>query len=157
MSGWAEFLFAQVGASAALAGFVFVGASINLEKIMSFPNLVLEAILALAQVLVASSLGLVPGQPAGVLGVEVLVVGLAAWAALSALRVNHLRRVERQYRGEAVVGAAVGQAATVPFVIMGAALMVVGDGGLYRVVPGVVFSYAVVFSNSWTLLIEINR
>ena len=125
---------------------------------MSFPNLPNLALKAiLAQVLVASSLGLVPGQPAGVLGVEVLVVGLAAWAALSMLRVNHLRRVERQYRGEAVVGAAVGQAAAVPFVIMGAALMVVGDGGFYWVVPGVVFSYAVVFSNSWTLLIEINR
>ena len=47
-SGWKSFFMAQV-ASAALAGLVFIGVSINLTKIMSSPSLpdrALEAIIA---------------------------------------------------------------------------------------------------------------
>ena len=39
MSGWDNFLLAQVGASAALAGLVFVGVSINLTRILSTGSL----------------------------------------------------------------------------------------------------------------------
>ena len=39
MIGWENFLLAQVGASAALAGLIFVGGSINLTKILSLPAL----------------------------------------------------------------------------------------------------------------------
>ncbi len=47
MSGWENFLVAQVGASAALAGLVFVGVSINLARILSsgsLPEYALEAL-----------------------------------------------------------------------------------------------------------------
>ena len=66
MSGWDSFFVAQVGASAALAGLVFVGVSINLTKIMSVADLparALEAVVVLLSVLIESSLLLVPGQP----------------------------------------------------------------------------------------------
>jgi hypothetical protein len=62
LSEWGNFFFAEVGASAALAGPVFVGASINLAQILKIPGLperALEALIALMTVLVVSSL---PGR-----------------------------------------------------------------------------------------------
>src|SRR5260370_34067383 len=67
MTGWANFFLAQVGASAALTGLIFVAVSINLTKILAYPTLpgrALEALLYLLTVLVIGTLGLVPGQPA---------------------------------------------------------------------------------------------
>src|SRR5215213_5799028 len=37
--GWSDFLVASAGASAALAGLVFIGISINLTRILAFPGL----------------------------------------------------------------------------------------------------------------------
>ena len=39
MDQWVNFFFAEVGASAALTGLVFVGVSINLKRILSLPKL----------------------------------------------------------------------------------------------------------------------
>ncbi len=50
----------------AAAGLVFVGVSINLDKILKYaglPGRPLEALIALIPVLITSSLMLVPGQP----------------------------------------------------------------------------------------------
>lgn len=55
MPGWERFLVAQVGASAALAGLVFVSVSINLARILSsggLPESALEALVLLLAVLV---------------------------------------------------------------------------------------------------------
>ena len=38
-TGWSDFFVAQVGATAALAGLVVVAISINLQRILSFPQL----------------------------------------------------------------------------------------------------------------------
>jgi len=125
MSGWDNFFIAQVGASAAFAGLVFVGVSINLTKIVAVPRQVgfaLEALVVLLDVLITSSLLLVPGQPPAYL------------AAVS-----------------------LGQAATLPFLLVGLALIARGAGGLYWIIPGVVFSFLDAFYLAWVLLIEINR
>ena len=81
MNAWHDFFLAQAGAAGVLTGLVFVGVSINLQKIVSDPNSGLvgraaEALVLLLAVLIASVLVLVPGQGAGLLGAEVLVVGL---------------------------------------------------------------------------------
>jgi hypothetical protein len=65
MTGWESFFVAQVGASAAVAGRVFVGVSINLDKILKYaglPGRAMEALVVLILVLVTSSLMLVPGH-----------------------------------------------------------------------------------------------
>jgi modulator of FtsH protease len=59
MAAWANFLTAQVGASAALVGLLFVGLSVNLSKILASAKLTDRAFvvfLLLLTVLVASSL-----------------------------------------------------------------------------------------------------
>src|SRR5438128_7015144 len=87
MSGWENFLVAQVGASAALAGLVFVGVSINLARILSIsglPESALEALVLLLAVLVLSSLLLMP-QPLTAAGTALVLAGLVDTAILSCL------------------------------------------------------------------------
>ena len=80
MGDWHDFFLAQAGAAGVLTGLVFVGVSINLEKILSDPTSGLagraaEALVLLVAVLTASCLLLVPGQGALLVGIEVLAIG----------------------------------------------------------------------------------
>ena len=73
MPEWSDFFVAEVGASAALAGFVIVAISINVARIIAFPWLpgrAAETLVAPTGVLVVSSYMLVPHQPAGQLAGE---------------------------------------------------------------------------------------
>jgi len=49
------------------------------------------------------------------------------------------------------------QAATLPVVVAGVSLLVGAGGGLYWLVPGVVFSLVVAVVNAWVLLVEVVR
>ena len=65
-------------AAAALAGLLFVAVSINPERILEYPGLperALETLLLLIGVLLASIIGLAPGQSRTALGVELLIEG----------------------------------------------------------------------------------
>ena len=67
---WESLFVAEAGASAALAGLLFVALSINLERILKgsgLPGRAGEAIVLLLTVLVVSTFGLVPGQSPRVL------------------------------------------------------------------------------------------
>jgi hypothetical protein len=101
VSGWENFSVGQVGASAALAGLVFVGVSINLGRILSFPQLpnrALEAIILLVAVLLESSITLVPAKSTGITGAAVFLVGLLVWVAATALHWAIFQKSEKQYR-----------------------------------------------------------
>ena len=165
MNAWHDFFLAQAGAAGVLTGLVFVGVSINLQKILSDPSSGLtgravEALILLLAVLVASVLGLVPGQGVGVLGAEVLVVGLAAWGWIVAIQLPRLREwgtMGADLRVSFVVRVAVGQVATLALVIAGVAVLWVGPGGLYWLVAGTVFAILGALADAWVLLVEINR
>jgi hypothetical protein len=63
---WEPFFIASSGATAALAGLIFVAISINLDDILETPGLdrrALEALALLVGALILSLLVLVPGQP----------------------------------------------------------------------------------------------
>ena len=159
MPGWDNFFVAQVGASAALAGLVFVGVSINLTKIMSsghLPNRAQEALLVLLLNLLVSSLFLVPGQSARSLGVEVLV-GLLVWAAILFLHLDSFRRMDAAFRRRSLFAALLGQALSISIWIAGAVLICQGPGGVYWLVPGLLLTYLVALANAWVLTVEINR
>ena len=85
---------AEAGASAALAGLLFVALSINLERILKgtgLPGRAGEAIVLLLTVLVVSTFGLVPGQSPRVLGAEVLAFGLLPWLILIRIDIGAVR------------------------------------------------------------------
>ena len=165
MNAWHDFFLAQAGAAGVLTGLVFVGVSINLQKILSDPSSGLtgravEALILLVAVLVASVLGLVPGQGVGMLGAEVLVVGLAAWGWIVAIHLPRVREwgtMRADLRVSFVVRVVVGQVATLALAIAGVAVLRVGPGGLYWLMAGTIFSILAALFEAWVLLVEINR
>jgi hypothetical protein len=165
MDEWHDFFLAQAGTAGVLAGLVFVGASINLEKIVSdpgsgLPGRVAEALILLVAVLTASVLLLVPNQGPVMVGAEVLVVGLAAWGwvvVIQLLRLRSWRAMRPDLRRAFVLRVALGQIATLPLVVAGIAVLAGGLGGLYWLAAGMVFSILVALFEAWVLLIEINR
>ena len=165
MGDWHDFFLAEAGAAGVLTGLVFVGVSLNLEKILTDPGSGLtgraaEALILLVAVLTAPSLLLVPGQGRALVGAEVLVVGIAAWTwvlAIQALRLRSWRAMGPDLRRAFVLRLALGQFATLPFVAAGIAVLVWGTGSLYLLVAGMVFSILVALFGAWVLLVEINR
>lgn len=159
-SEWHDLGVAAAGASAALAGLLFVAVSINLDRVLAYPWLpgrVGETVVLLVAVLVESLVLLAPGQSRTALGVEILVTGAAAWAIATAIHVRlrrHRADITAAQRGLRV---ATGQAATVPAIVAGAALLAHGGGGLYWLLAGITLSLVVSVTNAWVLLIEIVR
>jgi hypothetical protein len=158
-AGWENFFVAEVGASAALAGLLFVAVSINLTRILSFPQLpgrAAETVLILIGVLVNASLGLVPGQPPRVLGTEMLVVGAIVWAYPMSLQLRTARGPSMP-PGAMMIRVVSHQLATVPMFFAGLSMLARWGGGLYWLVPGTILSFSVALLNAWVLLVEIQR
>ena len=159
-NGWESLFIAEVGVAAVLAGLLVVAVSINLAKILQHPGLpgrAAEAIGLLTGVLVVCTLGLVPGQPRGMLGVELLGVGLLAWAVQAAIHQGALHRRVGPSLTVLLGRIALAQAAVLPLPIAGACLLVDAGGGLYWLVPGIVLSLVIAILDAWVLLIEILR
>jgi hypothetical protein len=107
---WVGFFAAQLGAAATLGGLIFVGLSLNLTKILSFPALPNRALLALGvllSVLVVSSFVLIPGQSVELIGIEILITGLIATAAATLIEVHTLQTMPLWPHGVGVVSSAV--------------------------------------------------
>jgi hypothetical protein len=159
-SEWSDLFVAAAGASAALAGLLFVAVSINLDRIIGeagLPDRALETVLLLVLVLLASIVGLIPGQSTGALGIELLFVSLTI-----ALVIGRMPTVGRASgfdppRSWVWTRWGLRLAGTVPFVLGGASLLLEAGGGLYWVVAGVVFATVGAISNAWVLLVEILR
>jgi hypothetical protein len=159
-AAWTELFLAEVGASAALAGLLFVAISINLDRILKGPGLpgrAAEAIDLLVAVLVVSTLVLVPGQSRAALGTELLVVGLVAWSILVFIHVRALRGRVGPTPTALVGRVVVTQAAALPFLVAAVSLLLEAGGGLYWLVPGVLLCLVVAVLDAWVLLIEILR
>jgi hypothetical protein len=88
---WSDFLVAASGASAALAGLVFIGISINLTRILDGPGLPGRAgqtIVVLANALAISLAVLGPQQSHVGVGVEILVLGMVGWLAVNWIQIR---------------------------------------------------------------------
>jgi hypothetical protein len=159
-SEWTDLFVATAGASAALAGLVFVAVSINLERILAFrglPERALETLLFLVSVLLVSVVALVPGQSHVALGLELLFVTLLIdfvvlrQPAIQAEPGEELRRSWRFYRW------ALRTVAMAPFLIGAVSILAECGGGLYWLVAGIVLAIAASVANAWVLLVEILR
>ena len=160
-SDWAALAAAELGAAAGLTGLVFVGVSINLERIMKLPTLpdrALEAILLLSSILLSSTLVLVPGQGIGALAVELIVLGLALWAGVAMIDWRMLTNPSTaQYRPTRLVEAFLSQGAALSLTLAGATLVLHAAGGLYWLVPATVLALISAVGSAWVLLVEIMR
>ena len=157
---WAVFFTAQLGAAATLGGLIFVGLSLNLAKILSFPALPNRALFALGLllgILVVSSLILIPGQSTELIGFEILVAGLLATAVAGSIEVRALRDIPLQNRKKFIGNMIFLGFALVPYVVGGALMLGGSLMGLYWVAAAVIISSIKAIGDAWVLLVEINR
>jgi hypothetical protein len=160
VNGWVNFFFAEVGASAALAGLIFVGVSINLTKILSvpiLPNLALQALIFLGTILVLSSLALVPDQSLTVIGLEVLGIAVTLWIISTVVDVRSWQKSAHEYHGRVFGNFVLDQLVVLPYIIGGITVLAQGVSGFYWLVPAILFSFIKAMINAWVLLVEINR
>ena len=162
---WSDFALAQLGASAALLGLVFVGLSINLRDVVGSRQLVhraAEAVIGLAAVLVTATAVLIPEQSRGVVSAEVLVIAGFTFALTLYLQ----RGAGRQTVGgerpapppiSILMRRALGLGAPLLLAVAGITLAVEGAGGLYWWPAAIVIAFAGALTNAWVLLIEILR
>jgi hypothetical protein len=158
-SGWHDLFAAVASASAALAGLLFVAISINLRQILAVPVLPVRAATslgALVVALVASILILVPGQSRTVLGAELLVCAVPAWLATTYGYVR-FGRAKQQSRLQYGIDLAIAQLAVVPIAGAGVSLVAGMGGGLYWLVPALIFVFISAAVKGWVLLVEVMR
>ncbi len=159
-AAWTGFFSAEVGASAGLAGLIFVAVSINLAQIVKETHLVsrsAKALLSLMGVLFASSLCLVPDMSRGILGYELTALGVAIWVGTSLSQYGAARRNLYVGTKTKVFHFVLTELSSVPFVLGGLSLVRGFGGGLYWLAAGAIFSLANALFDAWVLLIEIQR
>jgi modulator of FtsH protease len=159
-ANWSALFGAEVAASAALTGLIFVAVSINLQRILAYsslPRRVLKALSMLCLVLFVSTLAMVPGQPRQALGLELLGFGVLALAWLIVRDIGTVRMTEREFRASLVRLLPLGLLAAGLTAVAGASLLLQAGGGLYWLVPAVVLAFLAALVDAWVLLIEIVR
>jgi hypothetical protein len=160
MSVWENFFLGQLGASATLAGLVFVAISINLKKIMEssyLPNFALEALIAFVTTLFVALLMLIPTHAFVVWGIGALVLGLLNWMAMIWLYIDTLRKIEVSHRLPVATRLLLYQLAAIAILAAGLTFLVWGAAGFYWIVAATVLSFLAAFSDTWLLVVEINR
>ncbi len=157
---WANFALAITAAAATLAGLLFVAVSINLQRILSFPNLPARAaqtLILFITPLVTGVFLVVPGQPRAALGPELLVVGIAIGTALLVIDARAPRWDQETRLTWLMFRVFPAVASCGCLAIAGATLLAQAGGGLYWVVPSVVAAIFFGLVNAWVLLVEILR
>jgi hypothetical protein len=157
---WANFFVAEVGAAAALSGLVIVAISINLQRILSFPQLpgrAAEMLILLVGALLASSFGLVPGQSSKVLGSEILAAGLVMTVAPVVIQGRQFPILKSQPVTWWLWRLLIALCAGLPVLVGGCYLIDGSMSGFYWVAAGVLVTLAGTVWNSWVLLVEILR
>ena len=158
-SEWTDFFVAGAGASAALAGLVFVAVSINVERILQFkglPDRALATVLLLLSVVLVSLIGLIPGQGRSALAAELFGVSLVLALTILWLtgpgRADHDRSLAHMASHWLLMAFG-----TIPLVIGAVSLFAEAGGGLYWIAAGVILATVGAVANAWVLLVEILR
>jgi len=157
---WANFYIAEVGATAALTGLIIVAVSINLQRILSFPQLpgrAAEMLIMLVSVLLVCSLGLLPGQPARPFGFETAGLGVLMIVAPIIIQARQVAVMRTQPLTWWLWRHLIDLCGGVPVLIGGCYLIAGDDNGLYWIAAGVLVTLAASVWNAWVLLVEILR
>jgi hypothetical protein len=161
MAEWSDFFVAEVGASAALAGFVIVAISINLARIIAFPWLpgrAAETLVAPTGVLIVSSYMLVPHQPASQLAIELIVSAVGMWLVPTVIQIRTARgQAGVVPRRSLLTRFVLTQISSLPIAVAGVLLWNGAANAVAWMVPGVIASLIATVINAWVLLVEIVR
>jgi len=147
-------------AAATLTGLIFVGLSLNLQRILSIKHLparALGSLMLMTNILIVASFCLITGQPMFWLGVEVLICGLTIWLVITRMDILMYREMVEQYKYHYFRNLIFTQLAVLPYLLAGIFLISGSTDGFYWLVPGITISIVKALTDSWVLLVEINR
>jgi hypothetical protein len=153
---WHDFFVMAGGASAALAGLIFVGLSMHARAVAadSLHRLRARNLTAgIIAVTIVSALVLTPGQGSTALGVELVVGGTVLTYLFTAPLRRHFPRIELWLRVR--LAAAVGTCLLT--VAGGASLIAHSGGGLYLLVPAGLAGLSLNVFGAWSLLLGLAR
>jgi hypothetical protein len=159
-AAWSSLASTVAEATATLAGLLFVAVSINLRQILAYPNLpgrAAQTLITFATALLTAIFVLVPGQPRGALGGELIATGLVIAAALLVIDAR-AGQSEKETPLTRMLGRVFPPLSSCAcLVAAGVSLLSGGGGGLYWLVPAFVLAIASGLLNAWVLLVEILR
>lgn len=166
MSAWESFFVTAGGAAAVLAGLIFVGISINLQKLLQKTIVSRGAwvsLLTLVEVLIVSLFMLIPEQPLVALGAEVGGIGLICWIVITIVTIYQLARAGQDdfpegqtwYGGLAMI--LLSQLIAAPIVVGGVLLLLNMKSGVYWTLPGILSALPYSLYMGWVLTVEVNR
>jgi hypothetical protein len=159
---WTDFAVGIAGAGAALTGLLFVAVSINLDRILSLPQVpgrAAQALILLATPVFAAIAMLTPGQPSWGLGVELIVIAVAIGPGLFALTGWRRRTAEQPLWSWLLNGVVSSVVLSVGVLLAGISLVadLPGLGGLYWIPLSTALAWLGGLFNAWVLLVEIMR
>jgi hypothetical protein len=157
---WTDFAVAAAGTTATRSGLLFVAVSINLRRILEFPNLPARAgqtLILFVTPLLVGLLLLVPSQPGAVLASELLVIGLVIGAFQLLLDARSARSEYETPVTRFVFRVLPPVVSCGCLAIAGSTLLAHAGGGLYWLVPSVLAAIVFGLVNAWVLLVEILR
>jgi hypothetical protein len=157
---WTGFAATAATAAATLAGLLFIAVSINLQRILQYPNLpgrAAETLIFFAFPLIVTLLVIVPGQPRPVLAWELVAAGLLIGAAALLIDLKSGQSSEESRAGRLATRITPILVSFGGVTVAGITLLAGGGGGLYWLVPGVLGALIGGLGNTWVLLVEILR
>jgi hypothetical protein len=155
---WHDLFVMAGGATAALAGLIFVAVSLNHEdilKVAALPALAARTLSILIALVLFSLVGLVPAQTELVFGIEITTIAVILAAVVLSTTLRHLGGSEMVRWRVSLIGLAV--AASFPGVIAGISIVTGSGGGLYWLLAEFATGIVVAVYYGWILLIEIRR
>jgi modulator of FtsH protease len=165
IEAWHDFFVAEVGATAALVGLLFVALSINIAEILKYPFLPIrggQTLFVLTGALLEASLFLMPAAASQQMAAVCLVVGAVIWIGAIWMSLAFRRGLKRDGTVNIpAIGmyfeATITQLSTAPAVIGSCVALGGNPDGYYWIAAGILFTVAFALYNGWILLIEILR
>lgn len=158
MADWGVFATIVGGAAAALLGLLFVAVSIRIQVIAGSTELRLRAAQTLslftAMLLVAVLLA-VPGQPARVLGIEVIVLAVLTAVTLLVLD-RRATGPSPTPLGRAIQRINPNVVTSVTLLAAGILMVVIGEVGVYLLVAAVFVAFVGGVLSAWVFLIHVD-
>jgi hypothetical protein len=160
---WHDFFATVAAVGATLAGLLFVGLTISIGHVINARGYLSRAFTALAlqfEILLLGLFGLVPGQPAWVLGAEFIVAGLFVLAGTQIFAKNFPEDETSHVLGSTgarAVRAVLTSVATLLPALAGIGLIEGSHYALYGLIPSIIASIYLSIGYAWVFAVEIPR